>query len=236
MTRIVSENALSDLALAFGTTTLPDTSGVLGEWWFGGDFTASRKNRVTQVDATVVGTPTYGEGYASMGHAVGGFVADIALPNSSTVVALLKATAGIPLVLGTNAADGFGNLNLYMPGGGVSLGNGAIYGSTDQSFLTVTAGVFTLVMGVGLLNQVGRIYRINEAGVAFDDATAGGYVLPASRYVEPFRVGGAFNANLAGNFDIAALAIFDGAKGQAFLEEIYLAWKAKAASRGVTVS
>lgn len=240
--RFLSEAALTDAAAAFGSTTLPDTSALQSEFWFGVDAASSRLNRATGNLATLINSPSYSPGYASLtaglnAGASTGFTLDVNTSNTLTWLALVRPTNTNSMFV---AADGTASpslTNLLLSNGNISSGNGQTSGATDQAILPLPdTSKFTLVMGVGLLNTPSRVFVASGSGptIAMDDGA--NQYLPASRTGAPIQVGGFINANFAGTFDIAAFASFTDAKGSSFLTELYPVWKAYAQSRGITVN
>jgi hypothetical protein len=246
MTQIISQQATGDVLSAFGSNTLLSFDGVLGEWWLGDDEASSLPNAITGVNATVIGAPVYHPGYASIGYSGGvskGFNLDVGAESGAvTLLALLRNpdAAGAPIIAGPSIdpADqaSFFNYNLkFGDQTHISMGNGHITGSTDQSIVTVPdATKFTMVQGVGLLNTPSRIYMTTAGGTVMDDGAA--VSMPVTRELAPIRLGGLFNVNFHGFFDIAAFALVDGGMGQDYIEGIYPLWKAYAESRGIAVN
>jgi hypothetical protein len=246
MTEFVSQLASTDPGSAFGSNTLPDFNNIAGEWWFGGTEAQSIANAITGVDAAVIGDPLYSPGFANIGFIFGGggredgYSLDVGGGlNALSILMLYRyQAAGAAKLLG--APDGGGtNYNFFAPDAThISFGHGQTIGATDQAVLEIPDNTkFTLIMGVGVLNAPGRLYRITEAdGVVFDDG--GAPYAPAVRNNGPMQVGGQFNPGWAGAFDLAALAVIHEQKGSAFLEEIYPMYKAyaTAAPRGIVLN
>ncbi|MEG3124796.1 hypothetical protein [Sphingomonas sp. GB1N7] len=233
MTQIFTTGTIS-IQNALGSNTLPNFDGVRGEFWFGGTLADSRVNAITGNAAAVIGAPSIQPGYAALNYADNtGFTLDIPLPASASVLILMRSAGG-PVVLSPSSFE----YNVLVTNDGkVSAGHGGTFGSTDQAILDQpNAGNFSLFMANFTLGQLARIYRIDANGTVFDDATLGGYTVPTTRSTNPIQVMGRLNANYQGAADIAALAIIDGARGQAYLEAIYPLYKAFAQSRGCTVN
>lgn len=249
MTQIVSQLATGDLESSFGSNTIPNFEGVLGEWWLGDDAAASGLNSITGVVAAEIGDPLYSPGYATIGYPGGGepnasgFLTDVGANSGGavTILALVRNITGGAQIAPKDPGDAFSWLNYNFSGVAgpqrASMGNGHSFGATDQSVLPIgpDAAKFSLFMGVALLNTQARIFRTDAGGTVQDVAGELGFI-PAVRNLSPLQIGGFFNVNNIGTFDVAALAFIAGNKGQAFIEELYPLWKAYAESRGVAVN
>lgn len=239
MTQIISQLASSDPASAFGTNTLPNFDFVTGEWWFGGSLAASRVNSITGVEAAVFSAePIWQQGFATMqSGGVGaqrGLTTDAPITPSMSFVALVRRYGledGTILV----PSDESTSFNMLTYQGDVSHGNGHQIGATDQSRLPLApAPAFTFYMGVAVLAQPSRLYKVTQAGTTMDDG--GGLYLPTSRPAGTVRIGGGTNVNFAGRVDVAALAVLSDAMPQSYAETLYPMWKGYAESRGLTVA
>ncbi|KQS01508.1 hypothetical protein ASG11_17800 [Sphingomonas sp. Leaf357] len=233
MTQIFTTGAIA-IQNALGSNTLPNFDGVRGEFWFGGTLADSRLNAITGNMAGVIGSPSIQPGYAALNYTDNtGFFLDIPLPASASVLMLMRSAGG-PVILNPSSFEY--NVIATLEGK-ISAGHGGASGSTDQAILDQpNAGNFTLFMANFTVGQLARIYRIDANGTVFDDATLGGYTVPTTRSTNPIQVMGRLNANYQGAADIAALAIVENARGQAYLEAVYPLYKAFAQSRGCTVN
>lgn len=245
MTQIFSQTASADPASAFGSSTLPNFDGALGEWWLGDDAAASRLNWINGVNSTVVGAPAYHAGYATVGNAGNvpkGFEADVgAVSGAVTMLALARGVAATVYIAAPyDPADAQAvslNYNLIVPTNvtDFSAGNGHRSGATDQAILaSPDPAKFTFIQGVYLPSTPGRLYLMDDAAVLMDDG--GAAYTPANRDTHVIRIGAFPDINFQGEVDVAAVALFDGNKGQAFFEEVYPLWKAYAESRGLAVN
>lgn len=250
MTQIVSQLATGDLESSFGSNTIPDFEGVLGEWWFGGDAATSGLNSITGVVAAELGAPAYSPNYVRIGYpgdgepAASGFTADVSATPAGAVsiLALVRNMNGdSPIASSRDLGNPGGwlnyNLTTFNAPERVSMGNGHTISSTAQSVLPVgpDPAKFSLFMGVALLSMPALIFRTDANGTAQNVGTEP-TARPAVRNLSPLQIGGYVNVNIGGMFDLAALAFIAGNKGQAFIEEVYPLWKAYAESRGLAVN
>lgn len=245
MTQIVCQNAVSDPALAFGSLTLPSYLDMLGEWWLG-SAASGMTNRVTGVNATLIGAPDISPGFMTAfndGAGGKGFLADVGAPGAGAVslVALVRPLAIVASIhkFAGSSADNGTNYNLVIPDlTHVSFGNGQTTGATDQSIEAIADNTkFQMVMGVGLLNTPSRIYMTTGGAVpvtVFDDGVAA--YEPTTRDTSALQVGGLFNAGWQGSTEIAAIALVAGGQDAAFLESLYARWKPYAEELGLVVA
>lgn len=237
MTQIISQLGSSDPGSSFGSNTLPSFDSVAGEWWFGGDA-SKNVNAMTGVLATSEGSPVYAPGFINLGDSPNDYLTLDVGPTASdfSIVALVRPNASIAkAIIAGNITDAanynlvFGNAN------NISAGNGQITGSTDQSVLPLPdPAKFVLVMGVYRIGLPSRIYLISESGTSTDDGAA--QFVPTTRLMTPMRIGGFYNVNWGGRFDVAGFAIIAEAKPQSYIETLYPMWKTYAEARGLSVA
>lgn len=246
--RLLTEATLTNSALAFGSTTLPDFAGVLGEYWFSSDAPTSFLNRITGGVPSAIGTPVFGSAWMTAGYdalsgtlAAYGATLDINCPPASlSILALVRNGASNPHPIVYNSGN-YNNVNLLaIPGTTpqMSAGNGQTSGATTQSIVTIDAVKFELVLGVYALNTPGRIYKI-EGGpsapvVTYNDG--GTAYVPSSRPNAAMAVGGYVNAGSQGHTDIAALAITGDIRDATWLQAVYPSYYSEAVSRGLLVA
>jgi hypothetical protein len=242
--QIISEVGSDDVPSTFGSNTLPDLVGVLGEWWLGG--TTPPVNAMTGVAATEVGAPGYHDAYVTVGNPGNvqkGFITDVGAESDAvTIVALVRGVAAAGYIAApydpANEVLATLNYNLLVSPAGVgsfSAGNGQRANGTDQAVLVTPDNTkFTFVMGVYLLSTPGRIYLVDDGGTLMDDGAAA--FTPGTREAHVIKIGGMADVNFMGSADVAALALVDGAKGQAYAEELYPMWKSYGESRGLAIN
>lgn len=196
----------------------------------GTDAASSRKNYAgAKQDATVVGTPTYGTGFATLSALANGFEAPMAGSKSPfTHIAVVKPfafansgycgnwvqTAGVANLLNKAsstllklAVDGNQRVEVAMAGAGFQF----IAGSHDLT----TAKVYCAANGV-----------LNSGSLAFSGNTA---------TAAKFRIG-ANGYGSEGNFDAAAVMTFNTALTDQQVADIYGYLKTLLSLRGISVS
>lgn len=243
MTQIFAQNGVTNRANAFGSITLPSYTGVIGEWWFGSGATGDT-NRITGVNATPIGTPVVQPGYATLSYSGtgtgNGYTLDVGPKNGAlAILALLRTTAGAPIICAPGSEAWPPNYNLYTPDAShISFGNGQVLGATTQSEETIAAPAnFVMVMGVGALNAASLIYMATGGATPTVVSNTGGTAYaPSSRDMTHLQVGGYLgNTGFQGTFDVAAVALVDGVQGSTFIQNVYARWYAYAAELGLTV-
>lgn len=245
MVQIVSQSNVSNPSQAFGSATLPSYQDVLGEWWPGSEASGIT-NRITRVDATLIGAPSQSAGFMNVGSTSSapgfGFTTDVGAHQSSLSLLALVRPSSIPdLVKFLSPSGDHFNYNMCFGNAGaadhISFGNGHTIGSTDQSVLTIDPTKFNMVMGVGILSTPGRLYSTtggDTPATVFDDG--GTPFEPTAREMSPLQVGGFWNAGWSGSVDVAAVALVDGAKDADYIEAVYSRWRNFAESLGLTVA
>ena len=228
----------------FASLTLPDRTGLVGEYVFGTDAATSGRNRVTGlVDGTAINTPTFDAntmGVKSSSTSGQEYGMQLTLVPSSAVTMLsvfIKKTGTIPLVQTTGGANDTG---FYVNSASMTFSNGYSDGATDQAKLSMAAypasPTALFAAGVGQIGQVGKLIMYNS-GVAESDV---GTRTDSSRGTTPFRIGGRVGALYGGGNDIeiriAYLAVFNRRLSDAEVAAAYAQLKAYYALRGLTIS
>ena len=126
----------ADFSHTVASLSLPDRSGLIGEYIFGENYTKSRKNRAgpSALDLTVMNTSgagvSYGENYAAVSHVPGqnfGFGTGIATPENATLITVFRVLSGCQPFITTGGYNGFHNYgqfpNLYNSGSGTLKAN-----------------------------------------------------------------------------------------------------------------
>lgn len=215
--------------------SLPDRTGLVGEWTLGTDEAKSIINRANPSGptATVVGAPTYGDGYARVRSSSGsdGFNTGVALPNNATIIVAWKKNTGCPVLFGSNvgAFEGFTNYGsaplLYNSQGGVasSVADISVPSHTDYSFM----------VGILPLGGLGKIYIYAADELTTNTAeVAGG----ASRTGASLLFGTTMTNGGVGIADVAYGAVFARLLSDDEIAAAYASVKAYLALRELVVS
>lgn len=215
--------------------TLPDRTGLVGEFVLGGTQAESITNRAAPslADMTVVGSPTYGVGFAKVrsGGAYGsiGFDTGLTTPENPTLIVLVRKDTLFPVALGSAGFNGFVNYNnqpsLYnsMSGTLSNVPQVSVPGHTDFAFFA------------GLLPKgaPGQIYTYASGALTTNTGETNG---GASRGTETLKIGTTLENVGIGIADVAYAAVFERLLSADDIDDAYLSLKAFMATRGVTVS
>lgn len=227
----------------FSSLTLPDRSGLVGEYLFCTDAATSGRNRVTGlVDGTAINTPTFDSntmGVKSSPTSGQQYGMQLTLVPSADVTMLALFTKVEKLVPLVNTTAGASDTGFYMSANSAYFDNGHAT-ATDQAIISMasypSSPTYLFAAGIGRIGSVGKLIMYN-AGVAQSDV---GTRTDASRGSTPFRIGGQVGALYGGGNDveirIAYLAIFNRLLTDDQVAAAYAQVKAYYATRGVVVS
>lgn len=224
------------------TATIPDPAGLMAEFWLGVDAATSKKNRAyggsDLIDLSGGLAPTYSSNYLTVNNgatlgASAGLDSTINAPGAVTIAVLQRQspTGGKLRVFGTDvtAIGGNGAAGSYY-----SFWNGAVDGSTDQAHVAYgsTDTAFHLVVGVGVIGQVGNIYTYTGGVLSTDVATR----TDVARSSTTVKLGGFISNQFQGSVDVAWAAMFNLPMTPAAIANLYASIKAWGTARGLTVS
>ena len=216
---------------------LPDRAGLVGEWVLGTDEAKSIVNRANPSgpSMTVVGTPTYGAGYArvmSGPYGNRGFDTGLTLAGNSTIIVVWKKNTACPTLVyaqGGGTYEGFINYSnvpsLYNSQSGTlsNVANIAVPSHTDYSFMA----------GLMPRGGLGKIYSYAEAELTTNVAEVNGGVTPAGASL---KIGTTITNGGAGIADVAYAAVFNRLLDDDEIAAAYETNKAYLALRGLVVS
>lgn len=217
--------------------SLPDRTGLIGEWVLGTDEAKSIVNRANPSGPpmTVVGAPTYGAGYArvSSGAVAGSHGFDTGIPRegSETIIVVWKKNTGCPVLLGTQqtVSEGFVNYTsvpaLYNSQGGTTanVANIAVPSHTDYSFMA----------GLMPLGGLGKIYAYADDELTTNVAETNGNATVSG---SSLKIGTTVGSGGLGIADIAYAAVFNRLLSDVEIAAAYGSIKAYMALRGLVVS
>lgn len=211
---------------------LPCLEDARGFFLFGGSAAESIKNLQpdSTVSGSVVGTPTYSTGYATVSHA-NGFKAGYIGGKPYTHLIVAKRGANNDGLIGHWTPDG----NPVATADLLYVQTGTLTHSVDGTSRGGSINVSTLT-GFALFastydGAVSRTYAHNGTSLL---SGAGNYVSAAGQPVSELRVGA--SAYGAGNFDVAAAASFGRALTALEIGEIYTYLKTLLSARGVALT
>lgn len=211
---------------------LPYLEDALGFFLFGGSAAESIKNRQpdSTVTGSVVGTPTYSTGYATVSHA-NGFKAGYIGGKPYTHLIVAKRGTGNDGLIGhwTPESNPIGTADLLFVQAG-SLTH-AVDGTSRGGSFSVSALTGFTLFASSYDGAVSRLYAHNGTSLL---SGSGAYVSAAGQPISELRIGASAYGGV--NFDVAAAASFDRALTGAEIEEIYAHLKPLLAARGVTVT
>jgi len=228
----------------FSSLTLPNRSGLVGEYVFGTDAATSGRNRVTGlVDGTAINTPTFDantmgvKSSLTSGQEYGLQLTLVPTADVTLLAVFAKGTKAQPLVNTTMAAADTG---FYLTSSTTSFDNGYVDGATDQANIASAAypasPTYLFGAGIGRIGSVGKLI-LYTSGVAASDV---GTRTDASRGATPFRLGGYVGGSFGGGNDvetrIAYLAIFNRMLTDDEVAAAYAQLKAYYSVSGLTVS
>lgn len=222
------------------TLTVPDRTGMLGEYLFGTDGTHSTRNMANNavpLTPTGAGTPVYNaasillSGSASYGNGIAGYDTGMSFPSDVTMVVVRKKLASGTLAsttvpwFGSGAYRGlmdYDNWDFYNNQSGVPPAVGKVAEPADTNF--------HFAAGVGPNAGQGTMYVATGGVITSSTGTTAGAAQAA----------GSPTIKLcpAGNYqmELAYAAIYNRALSGAEITSLYASLQAYLASRGVTVS
>jgi hypothetical protein len=216
----------------FSSLTLPNRSGLIGEYILGGTQAASTRNRATPASPlTLIGTPTYSTNYATVASTnssgtTNGFETGMLPPSDCTIISISNRGTGIGP--GFHAGYGPGATGLYFDGSNFSFSNGYTNGAVDEAFVPLTppsadSTAFFMQAGVGRIGQTGRVYVYKSGSVVFDDSTR----TDSSRDgAATLKIGGATQSPFSNTLNIAYCAAFNRLLSQSEIADVYAQLKA----------
>jgi hypothetical protein len=247
MTDIVGKTGVVlPIANVIRSVTVPDLEGLIAEYWLGVDGATSKKNRANGgsdlIDLASALAPTYSAKYATVRNdstlgASRGLDSAIVAPDALTIAVLMRQAQ---LVNGFNVLRVFGSDNSAIGGiggptnGYYSFWNGFPDGAVDEAHVAYGSADtdFHLVVGVGLIGQVGKVYAYNGGVATTDLATR----TDAARGATTIKLGGFTTSGYQGQVDVAWAAAFSALKTAAQVDALYASVKAWAQARGLSVS
>lgn len=215
-----------------GSLTLPNRTGLIGEWLLGGSHAESVKNRAGGANMTVVGSPVYGAGYAEIRSGGGpgsvGFETGIAPPNNGTIISVIQKVTGLPVFLSTDGSyTGF----LNTPGGLPALFNSNSGAPPNIPALPApTSTKFVFYAGQLPLGGRGVIWGAAGGALTSVEALVNG---SASRPVNTFKMGTTIANGGAGVANEAYAAIFNRVLTNQEIADAYASLKAFLPTRGL---
>lgn len=192
---------------------------------FGTDEASSKRNLKTGLDASLVGTPTYGDGYAGVGGTAGFDAGIISTSNAWTHCVVSTVGSGNGLYMGNwNSGDtdnGVGRFNtsVYPYVSGATRGTGTPYASgTGFNFMAASHNGTTA-----------KVHAASAGIITTVSAAIGAVAVTAS-----LRVGGLLGSGTTAN-QVAAAMSFNKVLTDAEVLEVHDYLKFMCAQRGIAV-
>lgn len=230
----------------FTSLTLPDRTGLLGEFVIGGTQAASIRNRAAPSSpATVVnaGSITYSANYATVLNSNAGsygFNTGILAPAACSVIAISSRNVSFAMhtyPIGAGSTGLWNDFNTAI----FTFSNGQSNGATDQAQVARTppaedSTTMFFQAGVGDIGSVGKMF-VGKSGALVSDV---GTATWATRHAGPFYIGGVDDTNFGGGAGtvkrVAYAAVFNRLLSDAEVASIYAQLTAFYANRGLAVN
>lgn len=234
----------------FSSLTLPNRSGLIGEYIFGVDAATSLRNHANPalpavVEPSTAATPVYPSYDANTVTCMAyettassyGINTGLTAPADCTVLVIRSVTGGFQKSLTAHKSTHIGAIGFNESGSGFSFRNGSAGGTVDVTsvvaYPTPYAGNFYFSAGVGRSTAAG----VNQTYINGVKTTVTSSNTPISRNGDPFMVGGLTNTNsMRGACTVAYGAIFNRLLSDAEIDAAYVQLKAFYAGRGLAVS
>lgn len=225
----------ADFSQVIASLSLPDRSGLVAEYAFGGNAAKSVVNRAAPglASMTEISTPLYGSNYAeisAVGSTGNGFETGVVCPQDATIITVVKKVSQFPGFFHAKGTTGFHNYT-SVPAVYNSL-TGALSFAAD---LPVPASTdFVFYAGTLPAGNKAKLY-IYEGGILSTNLAEvnGGNIRPAGTFV----IGGpTYNSSGAGTARVAYTALFNRVLSDGEVAAAYTSLKTYLATRGVTVS
>lgn len=226
----------ANFSKVIASLTLPDRSGLVGEYLFGGDFAKSSRNLANaDLPLLQVGSPVYGENFARVqsGSAGFGFNTQITPLIDCTIIDIRGPSSNSSASAYMLAA---GSMGMYHRAGNY-LFKGGTYSTLDQGALNNAGdGAWNFTAGVSNVGGgIAKHYRGNAATGALNEATAANARTAGS--TGPAYIGTPnCSSTVAGvQHSHAYLAIFNRILTTAEIEAAYQSLKPFMSRRGILI-
>lgn len=206
--------------------TIPDRTGLLGEWRFGTDEATTIRNYANAgLPMTKTGSPAFHTNYATVNNSSSsnGFDTAVTCPLNVTMIAVLRLQSGLASILAKDASfNGFVNYSSELS-----------FYNNQAGALDVVAnlsnpvhGGFFMVAATGPWAGIGNIYLWTAGVRSSATAEVAGGSSTSNRQNATLKIGHNLASDGSGETDIAWAAVIDGIRSPSNLDTIYASVKA----------